>query len=60
MVKIGIDTKGYWKSFVPCVTTVPDPVVKFKPYRPRGRNRKCEHTTANKLEYSPNDSSKLG
>lgn len=60
LIGLGIDTKGYWKSFMPCVQTVPDPEKVFKPYRPRGRNRKRERTAANKLEYSPNESGKLG
>ena len=51
----GIDTKGYWKSFKPCVQTIPEEI---KPYRPRGRNGKRERTAANKLIYSPDDSSK--
>lgn len=43
LLGIGIDTKGYWKTFKPCVQTVPDVI---KPYRPRGRKGKCERTTA--------------
>jgi hypothetical protein len=45
----GIDTKGYWKKFKPCVQTVPE--VK-KPYRPRGRQGKRERTAANKARQS--------
>ena len=44
LTSVGIDTKGYWKKFVPLVQTVPDVV---KVYRPR-RKRKCERTTAPK------------
>jgi len=50
LLECGIDTKGYWKSFVPCVQTVPD---KFKPYRPRGRKGKRERTAANKAHIEP-------
>jgi hypothetical protein len=44
LIGLGIDTKGYWKSFKPCVQT---PKEEFKPYRPRGRKGKCERTAAN-------------
>ena len=46
LVSVGIDTKGYWKTFRPIVQTVPDIV---KPYRPRGRKGKRERTAANSV-----------
>ena len=51
--EVGVETKGYWKSFIPCVSTVPEVV---KPYRPRGRKGKRECTAANKHSIVPTHS----